>query len=242
VRRADRLLSLLELLRSSRLCTGQQLANALEVSLRTVYRDIAALIEIGVPIRGEAGVGYSLEHGYYLPPVSLTSEEAGALALGAHILQNWSDAPFAAQAKGALQKIRAVSPTESLRGLDSEILWAPQWVFRHAPAVDLLTLKRAAEHRQVLAIEYTALNGTKSRRAVRPLALTFFGQVWLLVAWCESRSDFRSFRVDRISLAERAGRTFKNEPGKCLADFKRLKGEQTSREGMSSESLPGEKS
>ena len=197
-RRADRLLALLELLRGSSVNTAKSLAATLEVSIRTVYRDIDALVATGVPVRGEAGVGYTLEAGYHLPPLNLTAEEAEALALGARVLATWSDGSVAAQAAAALAKIRAVLPASGQAGVDQGILWAPQWVERHVPKVDLLELKRAAERRRVLVIEYEALSGARTTRNVRPLSINFFGPVWLLAAWCELADDFRCFRLDRI--------------------------------------------
>jgi predicted DNA-binding transcriptional regulator YafY len=225
-RRADRLLLLLEQLRSRPVCTATELSAALEVSPRTVYRDIEALTAAGVPVRGEAGVGYILEPGYYLPPLNLTAEEAEALALGARILAIWSDGAISAQAAAGLAKIRAVLPAAGQTGIDQDILWAPQWVARQAPAVDLLELKRAAQQRRVLEIDYETLRGTPSTRAVRPLSVSFFGPVWLLIAWCETADDFRCFRVDRIRAFNPTDRRFRDEPGKRLADFKRAKGEQ----------------
>jgi predicted DNA-binding transcriptional regulator YafY len=226
-RRADRLLSLLELLRGRPVSTAASLAATLEVSIRTVYRDIEALIATGVPVRGEAGVGYMLEAGYYLPPLNLTAEEAEALALGARVLANWSDGAVAGQAAAALAKIRAVLPAAGQAGVDQEIFWAPQWVERQAPKVDLLELKRAAQLRRVLVIEYEALNGARSTRTVRPLSINFFGPVWLLAAWCEQAGDFRCFRLDRIDSMKPTGATFREEDGKRLADFKRIKREET---------------
>jgi hypothetical protein len=102
----------------------------------------------------------------------------------------------------------------------------PKWVTRQAPTVDLLDLKRAAQSRRVLRIAYETLNGTASTRRVRPLSVTFFGPVWLLVAWCETAADFRCFRLDRIRMMEPTGETFRDETGKRLIDFKRVKGEQ----------------
>src|SRR5689334_5857254 len=127
MRRADRLLSMLELMRGQPVTTAGYLAGALEVSIRTVYRDIGALVAAGVPVRGEAGIGYVLEPGYYLPPLSLTPEEAEALSLGARILASWSDDGVSAQAATALAKIRAVLPAAGQSGLDREIFWAPPW-------------------------------------------------------------------------------------------------------------------
>ncbi|WP_323494288.1 helix-turn-helix transcriptional regulator [Sphingomonas sp. 10B4] len=160
------------------------------------------------------------------PPLNLTAEEAEALALGARVLATWSDGAVAKQAAAALAKIRAVLPASGQAGVDQDIFWAPQWVTRFAPNVDLLELKRAAQHRRVLRIDYETLNGTRSTRTVRPLSVTFFGPVWLLVAWCEAADDFRCFRLDRIGAMIATGATFRDEAGKRLADFKHMKGEQ----------------
>ncbi|HEU0045608.1 YafY family protein [Sphingomonas sp.] len=225
-RRADRLLALLELLRSLPVSTAANLATTLEVSIRTVYRDIDALVATGVPVRGEAGVGYMLEAGYHLPPLNLTAEEAEALALGARVLATWSDGAVAGQAAAALAKVRAVLPASGQAGVDQDIFWAPQWVERHAPRVDLLELKRAAQRRRVLVIEYEALDGARTTRTVRPLSINFFGPVWLLAAWCELAGDFRCFRLDRIDSVTLTGAIFRDEDGKRLADFKRIKGEE----------------
>jgi predicted DNA-binding transcriptional regulator YafY len=225
-RRADRLLALLELLRGRPVSTAASLAATLEVSIRTVYRDIDALVATGVPVRGEAGVGYTLEAGYHLPPLNLTADEAEALALGARVLAIWSDEAVAAQAAAALAKIRAVLPASGQTGVDQHIFWAPQWVERFAPKVDLLELKRAAQGRRVLMIEYEALNGVRSTRTVRPLSINFFGPVWLLAAWCELADDFRCFRLDRIDSMMTTGATFRHEDGKRIADFKRIKSEE----------------
>ena len=225
-RRADRLLSLLELLRGRPVSTAANLAATLEVSIRTVYRDIDALVATGVPVRGEAGLGYILEAGYHLPPLNLTVDEAEALALGARVLATWSDGALAGQAAAALAKIRAVLPASGQAGVDQGIFWAPQWVERHAPKVDLLELKRAAQRRRVLVIAYEALNGARTTRTVRPLSINFFGPVWLLAAWCELANDFRCFRLDRINSLMPTGATFRDEEGKRLADFKRIKGEE----------------
>jgi predicted DNA-binding transcriptional regulator YafY len=225
-RRADRLLALLELLRGRQVSTASDLAASLEVSIRTVYRDIDALVATGVPVRGEAGVGYTLEAGYYLPPLNLTAEEAEALAFGARILATWSDGAVAGQAATALSKIRAVLPASGQAGVDRNLLWAPAWVDRQAPKVDLLELKRAAQSRRVLLLEYEALSGARTSRTIRPLSVNFFGPVWLLAAWCELAEDFRCFRLDRISSITPTGTTFRDEEGRRLTDFKRLRSKE----------------
>lgn len=236
-RRADRLLALLELLRGRQVSTAANLATTLEVSIRTIYRDIDALVATSVPVRGEAGVGYTLEAGYYLPPLNLTAEEAEALALGARVLAIWSDGAVAGQAAAAIAKIRAVLPAAGQAGVDQNIFWAPQCVERHAPKIDLIELKRAAQRRRVLVIEYESLNGARTTRTVRPLSINFFGPVWLLAAWCELVGDFRCFRLDRIDYVMPTGSTFRDEDGKRLADFKRIK----AREGLEAEFNDGVK-
>ena len=123
-------------------------------------------------------------------------------------------------------ELAAALPAAAQMGLDQDIFSAPQWVTRHAPAVDLLELKRAAQHRRMLRIDYGALNGRSATRDVRPLSIRFFGPVWLLVAWCETASNFRCFRLDRIRSLSPTGAAFRDEPGKRLADFKRIKGEE----------------
>jgi predicted DNA-binding transcriptional regulator YafY len=132
----------------------------------------------------------------------------------------------AGQAAAALAKIRAVLPASGQAGVDQAIFRAPQWVERHAPKVDLLELKRAAQGRRVLTIDYEALNGARTTRNVRPLSINFFGPVWLLAAWCELAGDFRCFRLDRIDSMTLTGATFRDEDGKRLSDFKRIKGEE----------------
>jgi predicted DNA-binding transcriptional regulator YafY len=231
-RRAERLLTLLDLLRSRSVATAGWLAEALEISPRTVYRDIEALMLAGVPIRGESGVGYALQPGYFLPPLALTESEAEALAFAARVLAIWSDGPLATQAELALAKIKAVLPDSSRVGLDREILWAAPWVKRHPPGVDLLQMKRAAQQRRYIEIDYQSLRGSQSRRTVRPLSLTFFGPVWLLIAWCELKGDFRCFRLDRIGAVTVQERTFRDEPGKKLSDFRRVKGEAEARRAL----------
>lgn len=224
--RADRLLALLELLRARPVQTAADLALTLEVSVRTVYRDIEALAASGVPVRSEAGVGYVLQAGYHLPPLNLTAEDAEALALGARVLTTWSDGALAAQAASALAKVRAVLPAAGQAGVDQDVLWAPRWVERQASRVDLLYLKRAAQRRRLLAIEYEALDGTHTTRTVRPLSVNFFGPVWLLAAWCEMANDFRCFRLDRVISVIPTGATFRDEQGKRLTDFRQIKAEE----------------
>lgn len=219
MRRADRLFQIVQYLRGGRLLTARKLAERLEVSERTIYRDIADLIGSGVPIEGEAGVGYLMRAGYDLPPLMFTRDEIVALVAGARLVRAWGGTAMARAAEEALVKIGAVLP-EAARARAGAV---PIHAFA-MPGMDDATrgrldaLERAAEDRTRLRIAYTDEAGAATDRAVRPLGLWFWGKVWTLVAWCELRDDFRMFRVDRIGHLSPEGR-FREERGKTLRDF-----------------------
>ncbi|MCD7059936.1 helix-turn-helix transcriptional regulator [Pelagibacterium xiamenense] len=214
MRRADRLFELLQLLRGGRLRTAEQLADALEVSSRTVYRDIADLQAQGVPIDGERGVGYLLRDEYFLPPLALTPLEFEALDLGVRMVRANADAALAGAADELLVKIGAVAKGAIALGGMSVFATANS---REARVV-LARLRAAVTGRHRLAVAYEDAGGAKTRRVVRPLGLEFWGHVWTLTAWCELRADFRVFRCDRIIEAE-PGAPFREEQGKTLEDF-----------------------
>ena len=218
MRRADRLFRLVQTLRGGRLWTARRLAEAMEVSERTVYRDMADLQASGVPIDGEAGVGYVMREGFDLPPLMFTHEEVAALALGARLVTAWGGVAQGGAARDALSKIDAAMggrPTDA--PLDR--LYAPGRQMKEADrrAIDLVDA--ATRDQAVLRFAYSDESGRTSERSVRPLALWFWGTKWTLIAWCELRRDFRMFRIDRLSRIERAGRTFTHEPGRRLEDF-----------------------
>lgn len=219
MRRADRLFMIVQHLRGGRLVTARMLGERLEVSDRTIYRDIADLQASGVPIDGEAGVGYLLREGFDLPPLMFNRDEIVALVAGARMVRAWGGAAMARAAEEALVKIEAVVPdTEKTRIARTEI---------HAPVMNISERQRecidflntAVENRRVLALDYRDEAGAGTKRDVRPLGLWFWGKVWTLVAWCELRDDFRTFRIDRIDTAAEAGRRFAPETGKRLSDF-----------------------
>jgi predicted DNA-binding transcriptional regulator YafY len=219
MRRADRLFQIVQYLRGGRLTTARALAEKLEVSERTIYRDVADLIGSGVPIEGEAGVGYVMRTGYDVPPLMFTRAEVNALVAGARMVRAWGGAALAEAAEEALVKIEAVLP-ESLRASVGAVPIHALGMFSPDPDDrDMLDrLESACESRARLALDYFDESGTRSERVVRPLGLHFWGKVWTLAAWCELRDDFRSFRVDRIGAAELRG-TFRPEPGKSLAAY-----------------------
>lgn len=221
MRRADRLFQIVQHLRGGRLVTAQMLGGRLEVSERTIYRDIADLQSTGVPIDGEAGVGYIMREGYDLPPLMFTRDEIVALVAGARMVQAFGGAAMARAAAEALVKIGAVIPAGEKDRLRRTEIHVAEYVMSDAVRAAVDIAERAVEERQVLAIDYRDEQGRPTQRDVRPLGLWFWGKVWTLIAWCELRDDFRAFRIDRIASVTPAGRIFRHERGKTLADFYR---------------------
>jgi predicted DNA-binding transcriptional regulator YafY len=222
MRRADRLFQLVQLVRGRRLSTGDWLAARLEVSLRTVYRDIAELQAQGVPIEGEAGVGYRMGAGFELPPLMFTQSEAKALVACVRLAQARLDPELAASAEQALHKIVGALPAAARAAAESLVLHAPVSPLDARTRDCLLQLRRAAEARRKLRLHYQDLQGAASERTVRPLGCFFWDAVWTLAAWCELRQDFRNFRVDRIARLDVLDEAFRDEPGRTLADLLRL--------------------
>lgn len=221
MRRADRLFQLVQLIRGRRLTTAAWLAGRLQVSERTVYRDIAELQHQGVPIEGEAGVGYRLRAGFELPPLMFTRDEAAALVASVRIAQPWLDPALAAAAADALGRIVSVLPPAARAEADALALFAPPTGLDAAAQTTLRTLREAAQTRHKLRVAYRDEHGQPSERTLRPLGCFFWGKVWTLAAWCEARQDFRSFRLDRIARAERMDERFRDEPGRTLVDLLR---------------------
>jgi predicted DNA-binding transcriptional regulator YafY len=225
MRRADRLFQIVQLIRGRRLSTAEFLAERLEVSVRTVYRDVAALQQQGVPIEGEAGVGYRMKAGFDLAPLMFTKEEAQALVAVVRLARTALDAGLAEPAESALSKILAVLPPAARAAAESLTVFAPRGGMDEVLGQQLRQLREATEQRRKLCLHYLDLNGVSSERVVRPLACYFWGPVWTVAAWCELRGDFRSFRVDRIQQLIALDERFRDEPGKTLADLERLQTE-----------------
>lgn len=221
MRRADRLFQIVQHFRGGRLVTAQKLGQWLEVSERTIYRDITDLQATGVPIEGEAGVGYIMREGFDLPPLMFTRDEIVALVAGARMVRAFGGAAMARAAEEALVKIGAVLPDSEKDRISRTEIHTPMWVVSDADRVAIDIIERAVEARRVLKLDYNDENGRSTVREVRPLGLWFWGKVWTLVAWCELRSNFRAFRVDRLASVTPTERTFKPEKGKTLADFYR---------------------
>lgn len=222
MRRADRLFHIIQLIRGRRLTTAAYLAQRLEVSERTIYRDVADLQLQGVPVEGEAGVGYRLGAGFDLPPMMFTHDEAKALVASVRVAQAWLDPALATSAEDALGKILSVLPVEARVAAEALAVYAPQGGLSEPAQRTLQTLREAVQERRKLFINYRDQSDQPSERTVRPLGCFYWGKVWTLAAWCEHRSDFRSFRVDRVTYVRRLDDRFRDEPGRTLADLARM--------------------
>ncbi len=222
MRRADRLIDLIQILRSGGVHKAQEIADQLNVSLRSVYRDMDTLAASGVPIVGERGIGYRLTAAITLPPLNLTKIELEALHLGLAIVGDGGDTDLKAAASSLSGKIDAVLP------IDRQT--APSgWGFATYPFADVAagfdhmpTMRRAIQAKQKLKISYADSVGDKCQSVVWPLALDYWGRVWTGAMWCEETSTFLSLRLDKITEMKTIQGLFVDEPGKTLADFQKL--------------------
>ena len=219
MRRADRLFEIIQLMRRMKLARASDLAEKLEVSERTIYRDIRDLMASGVPIEGEAGIGYILREGYDLPPLMFNEQEIEALVLGVRIVESWADPELAEAAGNVIAKVEAVIPERLRRHMEQTALLAPPDHHAEPLSIDPGDLRRAVNGRNKVRFRYLDLQERRSERTVRPLALAFYGPVWLLASWCELRQDFRTFRPDRMRAVQLLDEGFEQESGKDLQTF-----------------------
>lgn len=219
MRRADRLFEIIQRLRGGRLVTAQRLAEHLEVSVRTVYRDIRDLQTSGVPIDGAAGVGYLLRPGYHLPPLMFMPAEIEALIVGARMVEAWAGRSLAAAASEALVKIGAVVPSDRMRAAEAVPIFAHGFQVQEAERQNLDDFAGAIDERLKVRFAYRDAGGDDTERTVWPLALHFWGKVWTLAAWCELRDDFRVFRVDRAEAVNLGDDRFPRVEGRTLEDY-----------------------
>ncbi|KPF68183.1 DNA-binding transcriptional regulator [beta proteobacterium AAP99] len=222
MRRADRLFQIVQYLRGRRLTTARQLAEWLEVSERTIYRDVADLIASGTPIEGEAGVGYRLAAEYDLPPLMFSYDEIEALVAGIRMTQAWGSPALKKAAELAQAKIASALPKDKRIVLERTPLFAPDYFIDKLVGERLDVIREAIRTHEVLTLDYADMRGIPSHRDIRPLACAFWGGTWSVAAWCELRVGFRAFRLDRIRALTRSGRRFADEPGKTWADYQRL--------------------
>lgn len=230
--RAERLFQLTTLLRNRRtVLTAKQMSEHLRVSERTIYRDIQSLSLSGVPIEGEAGVGYRLSHRYQLPPLMFDREEVEALLLGARMVSSWGDTDMAIHANQAIQKILSVLPDHLRHSDESLPLLVPNMeeVQKYYTAHSQ-PMREAIRLRQRVAIDYVRADEQHSSRIIEPLGMIFWGKVWTLVAWCHLRDDYRTFRLDRIQSIEVTDEKFETSESKSLKHFLHLMKEKCAQE------------
>lgn len=227
--RAERLLDLLNALRRHRCpVTGRALADELGISLRTLYRDIASLQAQGAPVEGAPGVGYVLRPGFLLPPLMFPPEEIEALVLGSRWVADRADAPLQMAARSALARIAAVLPPDLKADLEVSGLLVGPGTPPPPDVIDPALLRRAIRAERKLALSYRDAAGALSERIVWPFALAFFDSVRVLLAWCEARQDFRTFRTDRILAATLLEARAPRRRGALLTDWRRRNGIQPS--------------
>jgi predicted DNA-binding transcriptional regulator YafY len=211
--RADRLFELVLLLRRGPVITALDLARELEVSERTIYRDIQALILSGVPVEGEAGVGYVLRRGFELPPLMFTLEEAKALALGVRMVQAWGDEDLRKAARRVLDKVGNVVTLEVKEGLEDQTLAVPEFRVPIHVRENLAVLRDAISTHNKVRFHYTRADGNQRTRTACPLGLFYWGRSWTLASWCEYRKSFRNFRIDRMKDLRKLKTSFRPEAG-----------------------------
>lgn len=219
MRRADRLFQLIQNLRHDRVITARELAVELEVSERTIYRDVQDLSLSGVPIEGEAGVGYRLMKGFQLPPLMFNEEEIAALLIGARMVKAWTDKGLARAADRAIQKIEVMLPERLKPELERIDIVVPDFPREEYVGEQLTVLRKATKQLYKVNFDYVRQDGKNSTRTVHPLGLFYWGKVWTLVAWCELRNDFRHFRLDRMENVQQLDEIFKAKPEQSLESY-----------------------
>ncbi|QJD30083.1 helix-turn-helix transcriptional regulator [Methylococcus geothermalis] len=219
MRRADRLFQIVQILRNKRVVTAKALAERLEVSERTIYRDIQDISLSGIPVEGEAGVGYTLRHAIDIPPIMFTAAELEALAVGARMVKSWGGTELGHSAQSVLDKVTAVIPAELKANIERSKLFSLRFGEREDIDVTLDICRKAIDLKRFLYFGYCRADGEQSRRRIRPLGLYFWGNVWSLAGWCELREDFRNFRLDRMQAILMENESFEDGAGQSLQDF-----------------------
>ncbi len=232
MRRSDRLFDIIQRLRTARgPTTAAALAEELEVTVRTVYRDVATLQARRVPIEGAPGIGYMLRRGFDLPPLMFTTEEIEAIVVGARLVARTGDPSLQDAAESVLSKVTVVLP-DALR---AQLAAAPFFVSSSgAPvpeSVDLSTVRQAIRDERKLHIRYIDEKSTCSQRTIWPIAVAYYVQATLIGAWCELRQDYRHFRADRITALTVLDERYPSDNGRLMAEWLALRqNEQETRE------------
>ncbi len=232
MRRADRLFDIIQRLRTARgPTTAAALAEDLEVTPRTVYRDIATLQARRVPIEGEAGIGYVLRRGFDLPPLMFTVEEIEAIAVGARLVARTGDSALQGAAASVLSKVTVVLPEALREQLESAPIYVSASGAPVPESVDLSVVRQAIRDEHKLDIEYVDEKGTCTRRIIWPIAVAYYVQATLIGAWCELRQDYRHFRVDRIDTLTVLDDRYPSDNGRLMAEWLALLPERTRKPG-----------
>jgi predicted DNA-binding transcriptional regulator YafY len=220
--RFDRLFEIVQLLRTARRpMTAEKLAKTLEVTPRTIYRDVATLQGMRIPIAGEAGVGYVMRPGFDLPPLMFTGEEMEAIVVGLALLRRTGDTGLQTAARTVADKIGEVLPVGKRRENQPPPLYVSGWGPNPPAGLDLKRLRSAIRDEEKLKISYAGGTARRGHRTIRPLALLYYIESIVLAAWCERRRDFRHFRADRILSCKPTGRYFRGEGDELRARWQR---------------------
>jgi predicted DNA-binding transcriptional regulator YafY len=215
MRKASRLFEIIQILRlARRSLTAAELADRLEVTVRSIYRDIAALQAMRVPIEGERGVGYLLRPGFDLPPLMFSVEEVEAVVLGLAMIERSGDRELMEASSRAGAKIAAAVPAPLRQALSSRSLYAWGGAAPAPESIDLSQIRRAIRDEEKLLIDYGDEAGQSSRRIIRPVALIYYSRAFVIVAWCELRQAIRNFRADRVKTCRPTGSHFRHEGGR----------------------------
>jgi len=223
--RIDRLLGLLVLLQSRKYVTGEKIAEQYDIGIRTVYRDIKALIEQGIPISFEPNKGYFIVQGYFLPPVSFNSEEANALLLMERLVSRFADKSIFTHYTTALNKVKAVlknSQREKLELLNESMKFQLQHEMLNGEFDHLAPLQNAISGQCLIEIDYQNYNGEVSKREVEAIGLVFYAFNWHLIAWCHLRNEYRDFRASRIIKIRSMDVPFRKSPHMSLNDYMKI--------------------
>jgi len=225
--RIDRLTAILIQLQTKRVVKAEEIADRFEISLRTVYRDVKALMEAGVPIGSEAGKGYFIVDGYHLPPVMFTQDEASSMLLAGKLVDKMADKSVRTAYESAMLKIKAVlneAEKDHLQNLEShiEVFLRSRYESKaetEFPDHFMTEIQRAVGKRQVLKIDYSSTENELTTREVEPIGIFYYSTAWHLIAWCRLRNGYRDFRADRIRNLENKGEVFEGRNQISLKEY-----------------------
>lgn len=217
--RSNRLFDIIQLLRDGNLHRAQDIAAQTGVTVRTIYRDMDRLAASGVPVQGTRGTGYRITDAVSLPPLTLTPAELEALNLGLAIVAQAADDSLKAAASSLADKIDTVLPATTIAQAHAWQTDAPTFADPTRNLAHMPLLRSALNARQKVRLTYTAPSGRVTSRVIRPLHMEYWGRIWTLIAWCELRQDFRTFRLDLIETTQALPELFHDEPDKTLAAY-----------------------